>query len=265
MLQPRARPPQAEKIAIRTMIGEEFERLLDADVHSRTQHEPGQRDHDQSRDQRLQHAGNDFLYGNPMDLDRGQQPVFDLASPLKFGDQRHGHRPDSGEDHADGNNARQQQAFVACRQIAAADHHSAENEDEQQRLQEGLQQQLGSALRRATCASRASMAVKVFQFNRAGSFRCGAGKDFPGWARRCARHEARRRQSIASCSDLGDQRAAAIGVDVGARGVRGTHFTNSCQVCSRSSNSGRLLAETAGAADIRRGLTASTRSVCPWR
>ena len=47
------------------------------------------------------------------DIDRRKQTVFDLARPLKFRDQRHAYRPDSGEDHADGNNARQQQALVS--------------------------------------------------------------------------------------------------------------------------------------------------------
>src|SRR6476660_10353831 len=39
-------------------------------------------------------------------------------------------------------------------------------------------------LRRATWASRASIAPKAFQFNRADSFRYGAGTGFRGWARK---------------------------------------------------------------------------------
>jgi len=44
----------------------------------------------------------------------------------------------------------------------------------------------GTKLRRATRASRASIARKVFQFIPAGSFSYGAGTGFPDWAPRCA-------------------------------------------------------------------------------
>src|SRR5437667_1658174 len=47
-------------------------------------------------------------------------------------------------------------------------------------------------LRRATWASRASMALKVFQFNRASSFQCGAETSFPDWAQKCERQTAPR-------------------------------------------------------------------------
>src|SRR6266568_5439740 len=51
-----------------------------------------------------------------------------------------------------------------------------------------------TALRRATCASRASIAPKVFQFNRANSFRCGAETGFPDWVRKCEHPKVRRRK-----------------------------------------------------------------------
>src|SRR5712691_7097832 len=51
-----------------------------------------------------------------------------------------------------------------------------------------------TALRRATWASRASIAPKVFQFNRAHSFRCGAETGFPDWVQKCERRKVRRRK-----------------------------------------------------------------------
>jgi hypothetical protein len=50
----------------------------------------------------------------------------------------------SGEDHADGNDAGQQHALILLRHIAASDHHAPEDEDEEQRLQECLQEELNS-------------------------------------------------------------------------------------------------------------------------
>src|SRR3990172_9121205 len=52
----------------------------------------------------------------------------------------------------------------------------------------------GTKLWRATWASRVSMARNALRFIHANSFRCGAGKDFPDWARRCAHHTALRPQ-----------------------------------------------------------------------
>ena len=58
----------------------------------------------------------------------------EFAGPLEFGDERHGHGPDSGEDHADGDDARQKQALVNDRHVAAAHHDPSEDKHEQQRL-----------------------------------------------------------------------------------------------------------------------------------
>ena len=75
-------------------------------------------------------------------IDRGEQTVFDLAGPLKLGNEWHGNGPNSCEDHADRDNAREQKAFVRRRHITAPDHHPAENENKEQWLQESLQKKL---------------------------------------------------------------------------------------------------------------------------
>src|SRR4029077_14840216 len=124
------------------------------DLNSGSKHEPRQRDHNQPSNQGLQHSGKDFLNRDPRNRDRGQQAIFDFAGPLKLGDERHGYSPNSGEHHADRDNTREQKALVRCGQKAAADHHPAENEDKEQRLQERLQKELNRVAPRYVSVAR---------------------------------------------------------------------------------------------------------------
>src|SRR5437879_9814305 len=100
-------------------------RRPDTDFNSGPKHQPYQRNHDQPGSQRLQHSGDDFLDGDPGNADRGEQAVFDFARPLKLSDERHGHSPNSGEDHADRDDAGEQKAIVRGRQITTADQQPA--------------------------------------------------------------------------------------------------------------------------------------------
>ena len=106
----------------------EGQRRPNVDLHSGSKHKPRQRQHNQASDQRLQHSSDYLFNGNPADADGSEKTIFNFARPLKFGDQRHGDRPDSGESHADGNDARKQKALVRRRHISAAHHHLAEDE-----------------------------------------------------------------------------------------------------------------------------------------
>ena len=83
-----------------------------------------QRDHDQASNERLQHSRDYLFDGNPRNVDGGEQAIFDFSRPLKFGDQRHGDRPDSREHHADRDDSGQQQALICGGHVAAA-HHDA--------------------------------------------------------------------------------------------------------------------------------------------
>ena len=80
---------------------------MDTDVCTPPKDEPRERYHDQSSHHGLNHARDDLFDSDPDDVDGCEQPVFDLARPLEFGDQGHRHGPDSGEHHADSNNPRQ--------------------------------------------------------------------------------------------------------------------------------------------------------------
>src|SRR5437899_10678193 len=119
----------------------EEQRMGDVEVNTGAKQQPRGRNDHQAGSQRLQRTGDDLLDGEPGDFHGSEQAVFDLARELKFGNQRHGDGPDSGADHADGHDSREQQALVGRRHVAAADHNAAKNKDEHQRLQEGLKQQ----------------------------------------------------------------------------------------------------------------------------
>src|SRR5262249_46461702 len=112
---------------------------------------------------------------NPCHVNWGKQTVFDFAGPLKFCDQRHGNRPDSGEDHADRNDSGKQEGLVDCRHIPTADHYPSEDEHKQEWLQEGLQRELNGITPRNMC---------VTTQHREKSFPVQSRKLLPVWCRK---------------------------------------------------------------------------------
>jgi hypothetical protein len=60
--------------------------VLEPKVHTRPHHQPRERDDHRPRDDRLNHPGDDLLDPHPLDADRRQQAVFDLARVLELGD-----------------------------------------------------------------------------------------------------------------------------------------------------------------------------------
>jgi hypothetical protein len=71
------------------------------------------------------------------------------------------------------------------------------------------------------------MAPKAFQFNRADSFPCGAKTGFPDWANMHVREFGTGCRG--DSGDFGNQRAAAVGVNIGAGRVSCPHFPDTDQ------------------------------------
>src|SRR5947199_230839 len=106
---------------------------------------------------------------------RSAQAIFDFVRELKLRDHRHGHGPDARAHHADGHDARQQQALVGGRHVAAAHHHSPEDEHKHQRLEKRLEQQ------RHDVAARH---MGVARENRQKGFPVHSRKLLPVWCRK---------------------------------------------------------------------------------
>ena len=168
-------------------------------------------------DHRLNHPGDDLLHRQPPVLHRREQAVLDLPGELELGDQRHRDRLHAREHHADRDDPRQQHVLVApsasCRWLVSTRPKTNVNSSGCSRFCSSM----GSRLRRATCPSRASMAKNVFQFNRASSFRCGAGTTSPGSAPRCARRAIPTPAACAAFTIGRDQRTAAVRIHVRRR------------------------------------------------
>jgi hypothetical protein len=232
---------------------------------------PRHRDHDQPGDQGLERTEKHFLNRQPRDFYRRQQAVFDLACELKFGDQRHRDRPHAGEHHADRHDPGQEQALVRGGHVAARHHDAAKDKHEHHGLQKRLQQQ-----EEQSCGERHEHRARAEPEKSSSSIAQAPSRVVQKKILQAGFRDVHIAQFDRSAGgkigDLGNQRASAVGVDVGGVIVLGfvlrviwrallLHPPESAAAAAIPESGGR----SAVAADSRQEPKPSTPRVFPMR